>query len=57
MINLPYSNQLTPNLIWNIEQNKPSLVARDMAQYGIPVDTTRQGSIQMVDSQETTNQA
>lgn len=39
-MNLPYSDMLTPNLIWNIEQNKPTLVAKDLSQLGIPEDIT-----------------
>ena len=33
---LDYQKLLTPNGIWNIEQNKPSLIARDLERLGVP---------------------
>lgn len=36
MNNLQYDGLLTPKGIWNIEQNKPSLVVRDLAPYAPP---------------------
>jgi hypothetical protein len=33
---LPYQDQLTPQQIWNIAQNKPSLIADDLETYGVP---------------------
>lgn len=35
-----HSDDLTPNRIWNIEQNRPILVAKDLAYLGIPIKTT-----------------
>lgn len=35
---LSYHRFLTPNLIWSIEQNKPSLVVKDLQTFGIPED-------------------
>jgi hypothetical protein len=32
---LNYKNYLTPKLIWNIEQNKPTLIVKDFERYGI----------------------
>ena len=32
---LEYSKYLTPKLIWNIEQNKPSLIAKDLEPFGV----------------------
>jgi len=40
MSELPYSELLTPELIWNIEQNKPSLVAKDLLAFGVPPKVT-----------------
>lgn len=37
---LDYLPLLTPELIWNIEQNKPSLIAKDLLSYGVPEDVT-----------------
>ena len=37
---LEYQNLLTPELIWNIEQNKPSLVAKDLQAFGVPSKIT-----------------
>lgn len=37
---LKYQNLLTPELIWNIEQNKPSLVAEDLEEFGVPAHIT-----------------
>lgn len=39
---LPYHNQITPNLIWNVEQNKPSLIADDLAIFGISREITHE---------------
>lgn len=39
-MNLPYSELLTPELIWNIEQNKPSLIVGDFEALGIDPETT-----------------
>lgn len=33
---LPYEKLLTKNMIWNIEQNKPSLIAKDLLLFGVP---------------------
>ena len=40
MERLPYQTDLTPKGINNIEQNKPCLIASDLAALGIPRDTT-----------------
>jgi len=37
---LKYQNLLTPRLIWNIKQNKPSFIAKDLQTFGIPSDIT-----------------
>lgn len=37
---LGYEHLLTPELIWNIKQNKPSLIADDLQVYGVPPDVT-----------------
>lgn len=37
---LQYFNQLTQNNIWNIRQNKPTLIARDLEVYGVPRSVT-----------------
>jgi len=37
---LPYENFLTKNGIWNIKQNKPSLVAKDLLQFGVSEEIT-----------------
>lgn len=37
---LKYQNLLTPELIWHIEQNKPSLVAEDLEAFGVPAHIT-----------------
>jgi len=37
---ISYWEKLTPKAIWTVKQNKPSLIAADMAQYGIPYDVT-----------------
>lgn len=37
---LQYKHLLTPKLIWNIEQNKPSLIAKDMQAFGVPAEIT-----------------
>lgn len=34
---LPYASLLNPREIWNIRQNKPTLIVRDLEQYGVPV--------------------
>lgn len=33
---LPYAQQLNPRNIWEIRQNKPSLIVRDLAAYDVP---------------------
>lgn len=33
---LPYARQLNSREIWEIRQNKPSLIVCDLAQYGVP---------------------
>jgi hypothetical protein len=33
---LDYQEQLTPKLIWSIEQNKPTLIVKDLERYGVP---------------------
>lgn len=33
---LEYREQLTPQAIWSIEQNKPSLVVDDLEAFGVP---------------------
>ena len=40
MNNLGYEHHLTKNGIWNIKQNKPSLVADDLEKLGIPKPIT-----------------
>ena len=40
MIKLPYVNQLTPTRIWELEQNKPRLIARDLEYYSVPKSVT-----------------
>jgi len=37
---IDYEHMLTPNGIWNIRQNKPVLIARDLERFGVPRDTT-----------------
>ena len=37
---LPYEDLLTKNNIWNIRQNKPSLIARDLELFGVPQEVT-----------------
>lgn len=37
---LCYEHLLTPQKIWNIEQNKPSLVALDLEKFGVPSHIT-----------------
>lgn len=37
---LGYLDFLTPALCWQIRQNKPRLIARDLAHYGVPHDVT-----------------
>lgn len=37
---LEYQDLLTPEKIWNIEQNKPSLIARDLQAFGVPPEAT-----------------
>lgn len=37
---LEYQDLLTPELIWGIEQNKPSLVAKDLQAFGVPPEIT-----------------
>ena len=37
---LKYDHLLTPDLIWNIEQNKPSLVVKDLQEFGVPAEVT-----------------
>ena len=37
---LEYKNLLTPKLIWNIEQNKPSLIAKDLQAFGVAPEIT-----------------
>lgn len=39
-IMLKYEAQLTPTSICNIKQNKPTLVAKDLLEFGIPIDIT-----------------
>jgi len=34
---LPYIAQLNPRDIWELRQNKPTLIVRDLADYGVPV--------------------
>lgn len=31
---------LTPTSIWECKQNKPTLIAKDLAEYGVPEDVT-----------------
>jgi len=39
--NYEYDNLLTPKGIWNIEQNKPSLIAEDLEKHaGVPLELT-----------------
>jgi hypothetical protein len=33
---LQYENMLDPQMIWNLEQNKPSLIVDDLEQFGVP---------------------
>lgn len=33
---LPYAHRLNPRDIWCVRQNKPTLIVRDLAQYGVP---------------------
>ena len=40
MKSLQYIDLLTPSAIWNIEQNKPSLVADDLEAFDVPRDVT-----------------
>ena len=35
---LPYAPLLNPRDIWCIRQNKPTLIVRDLAAYGVPAD-------------------
>ena len=35
---LPYAPLLNPQEIWNIRQNKPTLIVRDLAAYNVPAD-------------------
>lgn len=35
---LAYFQQLTPKSIWNIRQNKPTLIVRDLKEYDVPAD-------------------
>jgi hypothetical protein len=37
---LPYFESLTPDGIWNISQNKPSLIAKDLELLGVPRPVT-----------------
>lgn len=40
VVMLEYQDRLTPELIWSIEQNKPSLVAKDLLAFGVPPEVT-----------------
>ena len=37
---LEYEDMLTPQHIWEIRQNRPSLVARDLEKFGVPREVT-----------------
>jgi len=37
-VTLPYAAQLNPKDIWNIRQNKPTLIVRDLEAYDVPAD-------------------
>ena len=37
---IEYGDLLTRNGIWNVRQNKPTLIARDLEGYGVPRDIT-----------------
>lgn len=37
---MDYFNQLDPAQIWHVQQNKPTLIVRDLQEYGVPIEVS-----------------